>query len=122
VGPAGVAVGLTSSSESQIAMTGSWEPVLSTQPVPRAGEYYVTANVVVFIDTGDNVECRIEGSTAPAAWGAGASPVTLPVIGAVSALTGQRIVVQCLDSAGSPASGVFSGTIQAIGVSNPVSK
>lgn len=51
-----------------------------------------------------------------------ASSPALPVLGAVSAQTGQRIVVQCLDSAGSSLSGFFSGTIQAIGVSNPASK
>jgi hypothetical protein len=100
--------------------------MLTSPAVPTTGTYYVNASVTAIVANGDEVACGIDGAAGglfPV--GPVASPgnnfssyETLPVTGAVSLNSGQKINVVCEEYSGYAGTEFVRGALTAILVAN----
>jgi hypothetical protein len=109
------------------AGAGTYVPVLSTQDVAETGDYYVAANVDGYVQSGDTIECEVDGdmSTNVAEVGpvSQASYQDVSVVNDVEVTAGSAITISCASVAGNKNTSVDSGGVTAtlINVSNAAS-
>jgi hypothetical protein len=119
-GPAGISVGVSSTSATQVSMVSpanTFVQVMSSPPVAQAGDYYVSASILGVVDSGDVLECFVKDS-ADALWPAAAGVSqsnyqSLPVVGDVYLSAGESAIISCASAAGDTNTYVLGGELTA---------
>ncbi len=118
-GPSGVSVGVSATSGTTVSLdqANTLIPVLTSEPVPQSGTYYVNASIMLTVGQGDTVVCVYDiGGTETGAFAtvgpvAGLSYQTLPLTGMLNLTAGDALSVSCSDYTSDAATSFYNGAI-----------
>lgn len=131
-GPPGALAGLSAMvPPTSLALSaGTWKAVLTTQPVPASGSYYVTASAVLNVSTGDQPSCEIGWTDGVVNLGSGyiasVGPVpaagfqTIGLTSPVVVPATDRLVLYCIATAANTTTSFSQGALTATLISHPI--
>jgi hypothetical protein len=126
-GPAGVSQGISTTSSTNVALdqASTVVPVMTVNPVPTSGTYYLNASIMLTVGTGDTVACVWAENGTEVGTFATVGPVpnlsyqTVPLSGSLNLPAGTDLQVLCADYDSVAQTSFYNGAITGVLINSP---